>query len=114
MTSDLQLIEGMYGAVGATFVILDEEGNEDDLTAYDSISMLIAQSDYSSNVYTAIDTDPEIDTSLFSTGRVIWTPSAAKPVPAAGYYWITVYRNSTLVSKPIRKFFLEVTPRVTA
>lgn len=112
MANDIQLIEGEFGSP-VSFEILDENGDSDDLTVYTTVRFVISQMDYSANLRNHVQTDNEIDTSLFSSGILRYTPTSTNPVPAFGHYWIQIFRELATVNKPVRKFSLLVTREAT-
>lgn len=112
MTSDLQLTENQFGDA-ISIEILDTEGNPDNLTLYNDVKLVISTIDFSTNIYTLGISDPEIDTSQFLEGIINWIPSAAKPVPVHGDYWLQIIREATTHNKPVRKFYMQVTRNAT-
>lgn len=113
MASDLQLVAGQYGDP-IEFLLKDVNGDVEDLTIYSTVRLLISTADFTSNVYSITDGSSEIDTTNFNVGILKWTPSQSNPVPAFGFYWLTIYKEANGVNTPIRKYFLEVVRRVTA
>lgn len=113
MASDLQLIEGET-TNAIQFTLFDVDGNPDDLTQYTQVRLVMSPHDYSANSYDIITTFAEMDTSLFAVGILKWIPSIARPVPAAGFYWLQIIREVTDATDPvpIRKYFVEVVRRV--
>ena len=111
MASDLQLVEAQHGET-ISIEVDKSDGQPDDLTIYTDVRLKISTFDYSANVYNVTQIDAEIDDSLFSEGIILWTPSAANPIPAFGFYWLQVFREGP-GNAPVRKFFLEVTRSVT-
>lgn len=111
MTSDFQLVENEYGDT-IQILVLDADGEPDDLTVYNTIQLAVATIDFSTNIYTLNTTDPEIDASLYSQGIVQWTPSENRPAPPHGDYWMQIFRGSLSQNKPVRKFYLQTTRAV--
>jgi len=112
MPADFTLVEAQFGD-DVDILINDVNGNPDDLTVYDTVSIIISVADFSSNTFNLVSgTDTEVITTQFADGIITWRPSSGKPVPAFGFYWLQVVRNSTTIQKPARKFFLEVIRRV--
>lgn len=111
MTSDFQLVENEYGDT-IQILILDKDGNPDDLTVYNTIKLVVSTIDFSTNIFTLNITDPEINADLFAEGIVQWIPSANNPAPDHGDYWMQIFRGSLSQNKPVRKFYLQTTRAV--
>jgi len=112
LTSDLQLVNGQFGDT-IQFLILKADGQPDDLTVYPTVKFVLSTIDFSTNIFNLDESEPEIDDTLFSQGILGWIPSASKPVPTNGDYWIQIFRESLTQNKPVRKFFLQVTRGAT-
>ena len=111
MTSDFQLVENEYGDT-IQILVLDADGNPDDLTVYNTIKLVVASIDFSTNIYTLNTVDPEINDDLYAEGIVQWIPSANKPAPTHGDYWMQIFRGSLSQNKPVRKFYLQTTREI--
>jgi hypothetical protein len=113
MATDLQLIEGET-TNAIQFLLKDVNGDPDDLTQYTQVRLVMTPHDYSVNSYDIITSFAEMDTSLFAQGILKWIPSIARPVPAAGFYWLQIIREVTGPTDPVpvRKWRVEVVRRV--
>ncbi len=111
METDLQMIEKAAGpGTGFNVIIKDQFGVPDDLTVYNLVRMVIRNFDYSgSPVLVRVDTDPEI--TVDASGNFLFEPSNSNPVPAFGFYFVQIFRETTVgdLNQPVKKFTLLTT-----
>ena len=112
MVQDLELVAGAYGPdEGFTITLLDAEGNPDDLTAFDTVRLVISDMLFTSPP-TRNHTDSDAELAVDVDGQMKYIPTATNPVPAAGRYYVQIFRFATgppELNIPAMKFSLLIT-----
>ena len=104
MSADVTIPAGLDGDT-VQILVLTEDGEIDDLTAYLTVNLTVKSADYTSTPVNNLD----VTSVSNSDGTIDWDPNGALTVP--GKYWILVTRNASNVVRPVPKISLEVTQR---
>lgn len=115
MVFDIELVAGAYGPdEGFTMTLLDADGLPDDLTAFDTVRLVISDIQFTSPP-TRNHTDSSAEVAVDIDGQIKYIPTAANPVPAEGKYYVQIFRFATgppELNIPAMKFSLLITKGV--